>query len=179
MEKRTSLSRSASFVAESAVLLIAALALSYLESFIPVSFIPLPGFKLGLANIVTVIAFYRISPLSAAAVSALRVVISSMLFSGVSSLMFALSGAVLSFAVLVILSAVFKDKISYIGISVIMAIFHNAGQIVCASLVLKSSAVYAYFPALAASSLICGLITGLLLCALPPRITCRKENFNI
>ena len=176
MKKRMSSSRKALFVAESAALLVAALALSYVESLIPLSFVPLPGFKLGLANIVTVIVFFRLSPLAAALISISRVVITSLLFTGVSSLMFALSGAVLSFIILIVLSFLLKDKISFIGISVVMALFHNAGQLIAASFLMKSAAVFTYFPALCLSSLICGCITGAILCAMPDAVTSGKDH---
>ena len=46
-----------------AVLTAMALALSYLENFFPLSLaIPIPGIKLGLANIVTLFALYALGP---------------------------------------------------------------------------------------------------------------------
>ena len=174
--KQISPSRKTAFVAECSALLIASLALSYLEAVLPVSaVIPFPGFKPGLANVAVIIAFFRISPYAAAVISAARCFISSILFSGVTTLMFSLSGAALSFTVLLVLSLIFKDKISFIGLSVTMAFFHNVGQLICAGLVMHTASVFYYFPVLTAAALIFGVLTGVILSALPNKIYSSKD----
>ncbi len=152
-------------------MLLLALALSYVESLIPIaSLIPLPGFKPGFANIVIVIAFFRLSPGAAALISAARVIISSLLFSGITTLMFSLSGAFLSFAVLAVGSKLFEGKIGFIGLSVLMAAFHNIGQLLCAVAVMGNSSLLYYFPALGLAALVCGCITGVVLTVIPNKV---------
>ena len=144
-------SRKTSFVARSAILLAVALILSYIETLIPLSsFIPLPGFKLGLANVAVVIAYFAVSPYAAAAISLLRVIISSLLFSGVTALIFSLFGAVS------------------------MAFAHNMGQLAGSVIVMKNLSVLWYYPALALSAVICGALTCALLSVLPDRLYTRK-----
>ncbi len=174
---QTSSSRKTRFIAECASLLLAALALSYLESLIPITYlVPLPGFKLGFANIAVIIAFYRISPYAAILISFTRVVISSLLFSGVTTLLFSLSGAAASLLILIIIYCTIGRKISFIGLSVIMALFHNVGQIICASFVMHSTSIGYYFPILATASLICGTLTGIVLISLPESFYSGKET---
>ena len=168
---QTSSSRKIRFIAECASMLLLALALSYVESLIPIaSLVPLPGFKPGFANIVIVIAFYRLSPYAAAFISLCRVVISSLLFSGVTTLLFSLSGAILSFAILIVCSKLLNCKIGFIGLSVLMALFHNIGQLLCAVAVMGNSSLLYYFPALSFAALICGCITGVILTFIPDKI---------
>ena len=176
---QTSSSRKTRFIADSAVLLLIALALSYLETVIPITHaVPIPGFKLGFANIALIVAYFRVSPYSAALISAVRVVISSLLFSGVTTLMFSLSGAALSFVALVITSRLLRDRVSFIGISCVMALFHNVGQLLCCAAVMRSLDVFYYFPALGVSAVICGAITGIILTAVPDKVYLRKDDPN-
>jgi heptaprenyl diphosphate synthase len=135
-----------------------ALALSYVERFIPLGLvIPVPGIKLGLANIVTVAVLYMFGPLPAIAVAVVRCVLGSFFGGSVSALMFSLSGALLSWAAM---SAAASAKVfSVFGISVWGAAFHNVGQICAAALVMGGAVVY-YLPYLLAVSLLTGFITG-------------------
>ncbi len=179
MKTPTSSSRRIRTVAETASLLVAALALSYLESLIPLaSLVPLPGFKPGFANIIIIIAYYRLSPYVAGSVQLGRIVISSLLFSGITTIFYSLSGAVLSFAALLIADRALKDKIGFIGLSVLCALFHNVGQLICAAFMMGSSSVLYYFPALGISSVICGCLTGIVLCVLPTGIYSGKVYKN-
>ena len=56
-----------------------ALVLSYLEGLLP-PVVPLPGVKLGLANLVTLFLLYRVGVAEAALVLAARILLSSLLF---------------------------------------------------------------------------------------------------
>jgi|GEM_PF-1926965 len=175
----TSSSRRIKTVAECAALLIAALALSYLESLIPLAYLfPIPGFKLGFANLAVIIAFYRISYSAGAAVSAAKVLLTSLLFTGVTSFIFSFSGALFAFAVLLISNVIFKNKIGFIGISVLMAAAHNFGQMIAASFLMSTKTVYYYFPFLITAALICGIITGIILICLPDSIYKRKVTVS-
>ena len=140
-----------------AILVTAAMLFSFVESQIP-PFIPVPGIKLGLANAVTVFALYRMSAKDAFLISILRVSLSSMLF-GMSSLPYALSGAVLSLGVMLLLKHI---KLSPVAVSAVGGIVHNAAQIGVAALILGTSGIIYYFPALALSGVITGTVIGII-----------------
>lgn len=167
MKTQTPSSRKLIRFSESAALLTVALALSFAETLIPIRSIPLPGFKLGLANMAVVVAFFRISPLSAAVISLAKALITSLLFSGISSFLFSAAGSVLSFVALMMCAYVFKDRVGFIGMSVFMALFHNVGQIAAAALVTGSFLIFSYFPFLIGAALIYGTVNGIILSFLP------------
>ena len=141
-----------------AVLVALAMILSYVESLIP-AFVAVPGVKIGLANTVTVFALYIIGRRGALCVSLVRVLLSSLLFGNSVSLMYSLSGALLSFLcmALVMRSSVFSS----VGVSVVGGVMHNAGQILCAAFVLRTGAVFLYLPALIISGVIAGIVVGI------------------
>ena len=119
-----------------AMLVSVAMILSYLESLVP-PLVAIPGVKLGLSNVATLFALLLLGPLSAVSVSLVRVFLSALLFGNAMALIFSLSGACLSLLVMIIFS---RTKIfSPVGISIIGAVAHNAGQIIAAAIVLKTS----------------------------------------
>lgn len=163
--------------AEGAAGICIALALSYLEHLLPLqAVVPIPGFKLGLANIVVIFLFYRSSPLDAFAVSVMRVILSSLLFGGFSTLLYSLFGAVMAFLSLILNCLIFKNKLSFIGVSISSAIFHNLGQIMVASAFYSVGAVIYLTPQLLICALICGAFTGIILSSLPRSIFLKKEH---
>ena len=148
-----------------------ALILSYVEVLLPAGlFIPIPGFKLGLANIIVILCFFGESPSGAFIVSMARVLISALLFGTISSFAFSFFGAALSFISILVFSAILKDNLSFIGLSVISAVFHNVGQFICSLFYVGSLTAFSYLPALMISGLICGAVTGVILCALPRKV---------
>ena len=156
-------------VAADAVFLVLALALSYIEVLIPFgTFLPLPGFKLGLANILVMILVWRVSPTDGAVVSFLRVMIMGLLFGTPISMFFSAGGALLSFLTLVLLERFSGNAISFIGISVLSASAHNLGQLICAGSVFDFGVVVTYLPLLLVASAIFGTISGILVNRLYP-----------
>ncbi len=153
-----------------------ALILSYIEAVLPLtSFIPIPAFKLGLANIVVILCFYGQSPLGAFIVSIVRILLSSILFGNMSSLFFSLSGGMLSYIVLLLTAYLLKNKISFLGISVLSAFAHNIGQFICSVLYIGSKTSLSILPALLLGALICGIFTGIILCVIPKRIFIKRK----
>ncbi|MGI6085432.1 MAG: Gx transporter family protein [Acetivibrionales bacterium] len=141
------------------LLISVALVLSFVERFVPLNLVvPIPGIKLGFANIVTMFALFYIDIPSAIAITVLRCVLASLLFGGMSSLLFSLSGAFFALIIMILLKFGYEKVFSLVGISMAGAAAHNTGQIVSASLMMKNTAVFAYLPIL----LIAGLGTGLL-----------------
>jgi len=158
----------ASRVARNGMLLTLSLVLAYVESLIPLNLIfPIPGFKLGLANIVVMVIFVYSSAADACAVSFLRVLISSVLFGSVPAFWFSSLGAAASIAVLYIMRALEFRRMSWVGVSVICAVSHNAGQLIAAAIVLGGGAsVMWYFPWLLIMAVICGTVTGGIVCVI-------------
>ena len=161
-DKRRSAARRAAFLGAMTAL---ALILSYVESFIPM---PLPGVKLGLANLVAVFVLYRYGVLRAAGVSLLRVLLSSLLFGSAVSLAYSLAGAALSIAVMALLRR--TDRFSPLGVSIAGGVMHNAGQIIACCILLDTAAVAAYLPVLIVSGSVAGAAIGALAAVLLSRI---------
>lgn len=142
-----------------ALLTTIALTIFVVESAIP-AFIPIPGVKLGLANIVTlfVIKRYRIS--DAAIVLGMRIVLATIFTGQAVSFIYSVSGG---FLCLVVMAAVNKLlKGNYIFLTGILgAVSHNVGQILAAFFVLRLSGIFAYMPFLMISGIVTGLFTGL------------------
>lgn len=128
---------------------------SYLESLIPLDFV-VPGVKLGLANLVVVIALYLMKPGEAFSIAIIRIFLAGLTFGNVYSIAYSLCGGILSFLVMYLVR---KTKLSVIGVSMLGGICHNIGQIIVAAIVMGTSRIAYYLPVL----LVAGLITGLLL----------------
>ncbi len=153
-----------------AMMLGAALMLSYLEAVLPLTvWLPLPGFKLGLANIVVTLVFVSIAPVDAAIVSACRISVMGILFGNAASFLFSLGGAVLSYAGLWLLAYIGRRKFSMIGVSVGCAALHNMGQILVASAFFGAEVILGYMPILLVAALLFGLVTGIMLSLILPR----------
>lgn len=140
-----------------AVLAALALALSYVEGMFPLP-VPLPGFKLGLANIVTVYALYALGAMPALAILLVRVLLGAMFAGNASALIYSLLGGFAAMLAMIALNRF--DKLSVYGVSVGGAAAHNCGQVAAAVLTLGSTAPLAYLPVLLVVSLLSGALTG-------------------
>ncbi len=140
-----------------------AVVLSYAERFIPLDLIvPLPGIKLGFANIVTMFALFFLGIPSAITVTVLRCLLASLLFGGMSSLLYSLSGAFFALNVMILLKLGYNKFFSLLGISMGGAAAHNTGQIIMASLMMRNTAIFSYLPFLLLTGLGTGLITAVI-----------------
>ena len=140
-----------------AVLAALALALSYLESFFP-PLLPLPGVKLGLANIVTVYALYALGASNALAILVVRCLLGSLFAGNASALLFSLLGGL---AAMLVMIALRRCKgLSIYGVSIGGAAAHNLGQMAAAVITLGNTMVLGYLPFLLAVSLVTGTLTG-------------------
>jgi len=148
-------------IAFCAVFTALAAVLSILESYIPVGLlIPIPGIKLGLANIVTVFAVLALSPLDAALIVLARCLFIGV-FTGPVPLFFSLSGSMLAFLVMKCLSFGVGRIFSVIGVSMGGAVAHAVGQVLAAVLLMQSAdLLFSYLPLLLIASLITGALTG-------------------
>ena len=141
------------------VLVALAMTLSYTERLIPLQIlIPLPGIKLGLANIVTLIALYLLGTGSAYTILVLRCLLGAAFGGGISGLLFSLIGGILALTVMSVARKI--PCFSVYGVSILGAAAHNVGQITVAMLLMKSIYVGAYLPWLLVVALFTGLGTG-------------------
>lgn len=150
----------------SAMLAAAALMISYAEHLLP-PVTAIPGIKPGFANI-AVMAAFCISPAAALAVSGVRVCLFALLFGTPVSFAMSASGAVLSYFFLLVMYIVKARRMSFIGLSMLSALCHNTGQLICAALITGSISVFFYLPVLAVSSVICGALSGILMNTIYP-----------
>ncbi|MDO4270052.1 MAG: Gx transporter family protein [Eubacteriales bacterium] len=139
-----------------------AIVLSLAERLFPLdAVVPVPGVKLGLANVVTLFALTRLPSRDAAAILLCRVALSALLMGSVTAFLFSLFGGVLSLLVMWALLRAEGKFCSLLGVSVAGAAAHNVGQVLAAVIWMKTSAVASYLPFLLLMSVPLGLITGL------------------
>ncbi len=136
-----------------------ALILSYVELQIP-AFFAIPGMKLGLTNIVVVVALYTLGEKSALFINLVRIIVVSILFGNVMALWFSLAGGILSTLIMIILKR--TNWFSPVGVSAAGGITHNIGQIIVAIIVLRTGFIIWYLPVLWASGVVSGVIIGII-----------------
>ena len=159
---RSSVSRR---VAVSAVLCAASLLFSYLETFIPM---PIPGMKIGLANLIPLLLLPSVGIPAAATVSLLRISLSSLLFGSPATFVYSLAGGIVSFTVMAL---AFRFRLfGLAGVSVLGGVFHNLAQIAVAFFALGTSRVAVLLPWLILSGTVAGLAVGLLGAWILPRL---------
>ncbi len=135
-----------------------AMIFSYLEALIPVS--PgIPGVKLGLANVVTMVALYQLSFREAALIGVIRVILSSILFSNLMVMLYSLAGTILSLIVMLILKRC--NVFGITGVSVGGGVAHNMGQLIVAFIILENQTVMYYAPALILFGTAAGVVIGI------------------
>lgn len=136
-----------------------ALIFSYVETLIPIQ-IGIPGVKLGLANLIIVIALYKMGAKESYILSVVRVVLAGFLFGNLFSIIYSLAGGLLSVTVMYILKK--RNGFSIIGISIAGGVFHNIGQLLIAIVVVESLSITYYFPILMIAGVITGFIIGII-----------------
>ena len=152
-------SSSAQFVARVALMASLALIFSYIEAIIPYN--PgIPGIKLGIANVVTVIALYKYGWNEAASVSVIRIIVAGLLFNGVFGMLYSLAGAVLSLIGMVGLKK--TGLFSAIGVSMAAGVLHNMGQLFVAAALIEDLRIFFYFPVLLFSGIAAGILVGII-----------------
>lgn len=133
-----------------------AMVFSYIEVLIPFHF-GIPGVKLGIANLVVVTALYQLEPKEVFWISFVRIFLMGILFGNGVSLLYSLSGGIISFVAMLVCK---KTKLfSVIGVSIVGGVFHNIGQLLAAMLVLQNDRILYYLSVL----LVAGIITGALI----------------
>lgn len=151
---------------------------SYIESLIPIS-LGVPGVKLGLANLVTIVTMNLLGIIPAIIVSLVRIVLNAFTFGNMSMMLYSLAGAALSLLVMAIEKK--TGLFSMVGISLSGGIFHNIGQLMLASVVLQTKAIFLYLPVLLISGSIAGVVIGVVAALLVERIRplVKATHYNI
>lgn len=146
-------------IATMALFTVIALTIHVVENAIPLP-VPLPGIKLGLANVVTLFLLCCFSPGDAFAVLLARILLSALFAGQALSLLYSLVGGLCCFAVIWLLNRVLNGHFLPI-ISIFGALFHNLGQLAVAFFLTRTAGVLSYLPFLILSGTITGLFTGL------------------
>lgn len=150
------------------LLIALAFVFSYIEFLIPIN-IGVPGAKLGLANLVIIVAIYTIGERNSFILSMLRIILVGFTFANMASMLYSLAGGILSFVAMV--AAKRAKRFSITGVSVIGGVFHNIGQILMAIWVVKTSSLIFYLPVLLIAGTIAGVIIGILGAMVTKRIS--------
>ena len=135
-----------------ALLTAVALTVFVIENQIPAP-VPIPGVKLGLANIITLVAMVLLGKKEAGAILLMRILMGAMFAGSPSTLLFSAAGGALAYLVMCLTVGLFPEKQLWI-VSALAALAHNAGQLLTCALVVKTPGVLAYAPILAASGVL-------------------------
>ena len=137
-----------------------ALLLSYVEFLLPPLFVAVPGIKIGLPNVIIILALYMVGLRSAIAISLLRVILSSIIFGNAMVFAYSIAGAILSITVMAILKK--TDILSPVGVSVAGGVAHNMGQTIVAVILLDTPQIAYYMIVLTLTGIASGAFVGLL-----------------
>ena len=135
-----------------------ALIVSYIEFLLPLN-VSLPGIKLGLANIVVVLALYYLGPQYALLINLIRIALSALLFGSLFSGLYALAGGLVSLGVMALLKK--TGLFSLTAVSMAGGAFHNLAQLIVAALVASTSDVFLYLPVLFIAGITTGIFNGI------------------
>lgn len=141
------------------LLIALAFVLSYVEFLLPLN-IGIPGAKVGLANLVVMVALYTLGKKDALILSFVRVLLVGITFGNLAMMMYSLAGAGLSFIAMLIGKK--TNLFSPVGVSVLGGVFHNVGQIIVAIIVLETSSLIYYMPFLIVIGTITGIVIGII-----------------
>ena len=141
-----------------ALLTALSLILFVLEGFLPLP-LPVPGAKLGLAAIVTLIALHLLPARDAALMLMLRILLASFFGGGVAPMLYSLAGGAASFAAMVLLKK--YTQLSIVGISAAGGFLHNMAQLLVAAAVMQTTALFSYAPVLGFVGLLTGIGIGM------------------
>ena len=157
-----------------ALLASGALVLSYIESLLPLP-LPVPGARLGLGNALVLLALLTMGSRAAAAVLAVKVMLSGLLFGSPISMAYAGAGGALSLAAMTVLNG--RRGVTPIGQSVAGAVLHNLGQVLVAMALTRTPSLFYYFTPLGLLGIVTGGLSGLVarLCANKIRLLFRRS----
>ena len=145
-------------LALSAILAARAMILSYIEALFPLP-VPVPGIKLGLANLVILIAIYRLGFKYAFTINCVRIFTTGLLFTGLFGALYSFAGGVLSIIVMYVLYR--TNWFSMVGISMAGGVAHNLGQLITACIIISNVKLMSYFAILLFAGMGSGILMGI------------------
>ncbi len=145
-----------------AMLFAVSIVLSIIENTLPPLPIMVPGVKMGLSNIAVMYALFFLGKKQAFGIAVLKAFF-VFITRGAAAGLLSFSGGIISLIIMILLINIFKDRISYLTISIFGAVFHNIGQFVAASFLLTTLYIWAYLPVLLISGVAAGIMTATLL----------------
>ena len=143
-----------------ALLVAQALVLHIVEGMLPIN-LGIPGTKLGLANIITLVSIYLFSFKDCLSIVILRTALANFLAGSLSSFLFSISGGILSLIAMYVIQKIGKEDISVTGVSIFGAVFHNIGQVLIASMIIQNLRITVYLPFLMFSAIGTGFFVGI------------------
>lgn len=159
---------------ELALLTAAALIIFIVELQIPNPF-PIPGIKLGLANIITVYAVYRYRPYEVAMIVTVRLLLGAVFSGNLTALIYSAAGSLLCLIGILLLKKIVDERHIWMA-SALGAVLHNTGQMAAAMIVMRTPQLIAYYPFLLVSGCLAGAFTGLCAGLIIRRFTKEKRN---
>lgn len=132
--------------------------LNYLESLIPIQM--MPGMKIGLTNLVVLIALYYLDEKAAFAINMVRILLVAFTFGNLQSLCYSAAGGILAYIVMIVLKR--TKHFAIVTVSVAGSIFHNVGQVLVAMLIAETASVAWYLAVLTISGIVAGAVIGIL-----------------
>ena len=150
-----------------------ALILSYVESLVP-AFFAVPGMKLGLTNVVVLVALYTMDEKSAISINVLRILLVSFLFGNGVSFLYSLAGGVLSGLIMILLKK--TGSFRMVTVSIAGGIAHNVGQILMAMAILETTALAYYLLILWFSGMASGIVIGIISAETAKRVRILTKN---
>ena len=152
-----------------------AIILSIIENSLPPLPIAVPGVKFGLSNIAVMYVLFFIGKESAYTVAVLKAVFVFSTRGWIASVL-SLTGGILSLTIVILLMALFREKISYLILSIAGAVFHNIGQLIAVSIVYTNLYLMYFMPVLLVTGVLAGIITSVLLNVIRPAF--KRVGFN-
>lgn len=131
------------------------------ENMIPYPFAFAPGAKLGLANLITIIAIFTMRKRDSFLLVWLRLILTTLLGGTLSTFLYSMSGAMLSYFGMLLVKKLGPKRVSIIGISATGGFMHNVGQLVTASFIAQSWNVMLYLPILSFLGILSGIAIGI------------------
>ncbi|SJZ76563.1 heptaprenyl diphosphate synthase [Pilibacter termitis] len=144
-----------------ALLTALAVVIGLAENVFPPPFPFAPGAKLGLANLITVLALFTMKKREVAFFLTLRLLLQMLLGGTASTFLYSLSGAILSCLAMYLVKMLGARKVSIIGISSVGGFFHNVGQLAVACMIAGTPAIMNYLPVLSIFGILAGFFIGI------------------
>ncbi|MGX6979249.1 Gx transporter family protein [Vagococcus elongatus] len=132
-----------------------------LENMIPFPFAIAPGAKLGLANLITIIAIFTLTKKESFLLVCMRLLLTTLLGGTISTFIYSAAGALLSFSGMLLVKKLGPERVSVIGISSVGGFLHNVGQLMVASFIARSWSVMLYLPILSGIGILAGIAVGI------------------